>query len=102
MRDDMCPRCHRAGGLERALADESRFEVPARCPACNETELRVLALIPATVRYVAGRADKPEPLALFGDAGHHIVAFGCEDCDVAQVTPVCPLCDEPGPLRARP
>lgn len=100
--DDMCPRCHAEHALGRGLDEPTRLEVPKRCPSCNETELRVLALIPATARYAGGRAALPEPRADYGDAGYHIVAFACESCDAATVTKTCPLCDAPGPLRVRP
>jgi len=97
-----CPRCHAEGGLARALADGSRLAVPKRCPACKETELVALALIPATVRYSGGTAALPKPLGELGDPGYHVVAYACESCDAAVVAQTCPLCDAPGPLRPRP
>jgi hypothetical protein len=100
--DDACPRCHAAGGLARALADPSRLALPKRCPACKETELLAVALVPSTTRYSGGAAALPKPLADFGDPGHHVVAYVCESCDAATVAPTCPLCDAPGPLRPRP
>ena len=100
--DDACPRCHANGGLARALGDTSRLAIPRRCPACKETELIALALIPASVRYRGGVAALPTPLGDFGDPGYHIVAYACESCDAATVAQSCPLCDAPGPLRPRP
>ncbi len=100
--DTHCPRCHAADGLTRALSEPSRLKVPKRCPKCNEIELLALAFVPSTTRYVAGEPPKPKPLVEFGEPGHHIVAFACESCDAAEVTPQCPLCDAPGPLRPRP
>jgi len=100
--DDACPRCHAAGGLAKALADTSRLSVPKRCPACKETELLALALIPAAVRYSGGTAALPRPLVDFSEAGYHVVAYACESCDAAVVAQPCPLCDAPGPLRPRP
>jgi hypothetical protein len=96
-----CPRCHAAGGLAKALGDNSRLAIPKRCPACNEIELLALALVPAKAKSGAG-TPKPEPLAEYGEAGYHVVAFACESCDAATVTQKCPLCDAPGPLRPRP
>ncbi|MCW5802384.1 MAG: hypothetical protein KIT31_08355 [Deltaproteobacteria bacterium] len=99
---DACPRCHAEGGLARALGEASRVVVPKRCASCKELELLAIALIPATTRYVAGETPKPKPLADFGDAGYHVVAYACESCDAAVVAQTCPLCDAPGPLRPRP
>ena len=97
-----CPRCHAAGGLAKALADISRLQIPKRCPGCNELELLAIALVAAKAKYGGGERPKPVPLAEFGEAGHHTVAFACESCDAATVTQKCPLCDAPGPLRPRP
>ena len=99
--DPSCPRCNTAGGLAKALGDTSRLEIPKRCPSCNELELLALALVPATAKSGAG-TPKPQPLAEFGEAGHHVVAYACENCDAAVVTQRCPLCDATGPLRPRP
>ena len=100
--DDACPRCHTAGGLERALAETSRLAVPKRCATCNELELLTLAFVPASARHGGGEPPKPKPLAEFGDPGYHVIAYACDSCDAAVVTQRCPLCDAPGPLRPRP
>jgi hypothetical protein len=100
--DTACPRCHADGGVAKALAETSRMAVPRRCASCNETELIALALIPAKVRYSGGVAALPDPLVEYGDPGYHVVAYACESCDAAVVAKSCPLCDAPGPLRARP
>ena len=97
--DDMCPRCNAPGGLAKALGDASRIALPKRCGKCSETELLALALIPAAAKSGGGKA---QPLAAFGEPGFHVVAYACEACDNAVVTQQCPLCDAPGPLRARP
>jgi hypothetical protein len=99
--DAACPRCHADGGLAKALADTSRLPIPKRCPSCNELELLALALVAAKAKSGAG-TPKPEPLAEFGEPGHHMVAYACENCDAAVVTQKCPLCDATGPLRPRP
>lgn len=100
--DPCCPRCNATGGLAKAVAEESRLAIPKRCPECNELELLAIALVPATANYGAGVTPKPQATAEFGEAGYHVVAFACENCDHAVVTQKCPLCDAPGPLRPRP
>lgn len=98
--DPSCPRCNAEGGLAKALGDTSRLAIPKRCPSCNELELLALALVAAKAK--SGERPKPEPLAEFGEPGHHVVAYACENCDAAVVTQKCPLCDATGPLRPRP
>lgn len=97
-----CPRCHDAGGLARALGEPTRLAIPGRCGACSELELLAIAFVPAAARYGGGEAPKPQPLADYGEAGYHIVAFACDACDLAVVAEGCPLCGASGPLRARP
>jgi hypothetical protein len=97
-----CPRCHAPDGLAKALHDTSRMSIPKRCTSCNELELLGLALVHAEAKHTAGSTPKPQPLAEWGEPGHHMVAFACESCDAAVVTQRCPLCDAPGPLRERP
>src|SRR3982751_1849113 len=43
---DVCPRCHAPGGLETALTSPNRFDVPARCPSCDDDEVRFVAFFP--------------------------------------------------------
>lgn len=101
--DKMCPRCNAADCLDTKVRGEtSRITVPKRCPKCNELELLAVALVPAKARYGDGATPKPKQLADFGDAGYHVVAYACNDCDNAVVAERCPLCDAPGPLRPRP
>jgi len=95
--DDMCPRCNTPGHLAKALAEPSRLRVPKRCTSCNENELLVLAMLPA----VAVGA-KAKAIAEWDEPGYHVVAYACDACDHAVVAQTCPLCDAPGPLRARP
>jgi hypothetical protein len=98
---DMCPRCNAPGALDKILSTPSRLTVPKRCPKCSELELLALAMVPAVARY-GGEAPKPKQLVDFGDPGYHVVAYACHACDNAVVAEKCPLCDAPGPLRARP
>ncbi len=100
--DRDCPRCHAAGGLARALGEPSRLALPRACPGCGEYELLCLALVPAVARWGGDGPPRPRPLVELGDPGAHWVAFACDACDAATVSQRCPLCDAPGPLRARP
>ena len=97
---DMCPRCNAPGALAKALESTSRVTIPKRCPKCNELELLAIALVPA--KAPATTSPKAKPIAEYGDPGYHIVAYACHACDNAVVSERCPLCDAPGPLRARP
>lgn len=101
-RDEMCPRCNAPAKLATALAEGSRLAVPKRCPKCNELELLVVALVPATAQGGGGAVPKPKPLAEFGEPGFHTVAFACDSCSAATVAEHCPLCGTDGKLRARP
>jgi hypothetical protein len=95
---DICPRCNAAGGLARAIGDDSRLVAPKRCTKCNELEMLAIALVAARAR----RGETPKPLADFGEPGYHLVAYACDGCSNAVVADGCPLCAAPGPLRARP
>lgn len=97
-----CPRCHRAGGLADIVDVPSRLAVPRRCPSCQGTEVTVMGFAPARVRTGAGRPSTPAPTALLGDAGFHVAAIACDQCDWVQSADGCPQCGGPGPLRERP
>lgn len=97
---DVCPRCNAPGALGVALESTSRVTIPKRCPKCNELELLAIALVPA--KAPATPSPKAKPTAEYGEPGYHIVAYACHACDNAVVSERCPLCDAPGPLRARP
>lgn len=100
---DVCPRCHAADGLARALDGSNRWPVPAACPSCDGEELRYVAFVPARVAYEGKRADKAKSSTELHDAGFHAYRADCRDCGtVAARADACPLCDAPGPLRARP
>src|SRR3954468_22895110 len=47
----VCPRCHAADGLARALGPPNRWPVPATCPSCDGEELLYIAFLPARVDY---------------------------------------------------
>ena len=100
---EVCPRCHAPGGLARALETPNRWPVPTRCPGCDGEELRYIAFVPARVLYQGKRADKARTSTELHDDGLHGVRVDCRDCGtVAARNDGCPLCDAPGPLRARP
>ena len=100
---DVCPRCHAAGGLERALGTPNRWPVPACCPRCDGEELRYIAFLPASVAYEGKRADKARSSKELHENGFHGYRVDCRDCGtMAEQTDRCPLCEAPAPLRARP
>jgi hypothetical protein len=100
---EVCPRCHAPGGLARALDTLNRWPVPAVCPGCDGEEVRYIAFVPARVAYQGKRADKARSSTELHEPGFHGARVDCRDCGtVAELTDRCPLCDAPGPLRARP
>jgi len=100
---DVCPRCHASGGLARALASPNGWPVPARCPICDDEEIRYRAFMPAEVAYRGKRADKARTSTEMHDNGFHGYRADCRDCGtIAERTDSCPLCDAPAPLRPRP
>ena len=100
---DLCPRCHAPGGLARALETPNRWSVPAACPSCDGEEVRYVAFVPARVDYEGKRAEKARTSTELHEDGFHGARVDCRDCGtVAARTDVCPLCEAPGPLRARP
>jgi hypothetical protein len=99
----VCPRCNTADGLARALATENRFPLPKECPQCSGEELQYTALLPATVACERKRAAAPRPQVDPYEPGFHGYKVTCTDCgEVATHSASCPLCEAPGPLRARP
>jgi hypothetical protein len=100
---DECPRCHAPGGLARALETPNAWSVPKRCPGCSGEELRYIAFVPAIVSYEGKRAEKARSSTEQHEDGFHGYRVDCRDCGtVAERVDVCPLCEAPGPLRARP
>jgi hypothetical protein len=100
---DVCPRCHAAGGLARALGTPNDWPVPERCPECDGEELGYVALVPARVTHEDRRADRARSATELHDDGFHGYRADCRDCGtVAERTADCPLCGAPGPLRPRP
>ena len=100
---DVCPRCHAAGGLARALGTPNGWPVPARCPECEGDELRYIALVPARVAYEGKRAEKARTTTELHEDGFHGYRADCRDCGtIAERSDGCPLCEAPGPLRVRP
>jgi hypothetical protein len=98
-----CPRCHAAGGLARALAAPNGWPVPERCPGCDDDQVRYVAFVPASVMYEGKRAERAQTAVELHDPGFHGFRVDCRDCGtVAERADTCPLCDGPGPLRARP
>jgi hypothetical protein len=100
---DICPRCHAPGGLAQALATGNTWPVPGACPECGEEELRYVAFVPANVGYEGKRAEKARTTTEMHDDGFHGARVECKACGfVGERTETCPLCESPGPLRARP
>jgi hypothetical protein len=100
---ELCPRCHAPGGLARELATPNSWPVPASCPRCDGEEVRYIAFVPARVGYQGQRAEKARTSTELHEDGFHGARVDCRDCGtVAEATERCPLCDGPGPLRARP
>jgi RNA polymerase subunit RPABC4/transcription elongation factor Spt4 len=105
---DVCPRCHAPGGLGTALGSENRWPVPAGCADadCGGEEVRYLAFVPVSVTYEGERADRPRGSVEPHDPGFHGYRADCRACRQVVAArndaEACPLCDGPGPLRARP
>lgn len=102
----VCPRCHAEGGLARALATPTSLPVPAHCPDadCGGEEIHLLAFLPARVAYEGKRAAPARTAIEPHDDGFHGSRAVCRVCRqaAAELVERCPLCDAPGPLRARP
>ncbi|MEO7329827.1 MAG: hypothetical protein ABI193_14715, partial [Minicystis sp.] len=98
-----CPRCHAAGGLEKALATENAYPVPEACPSCESAEIRYIAFLPAKATYEGKRAEKAKTSVELLDPGFHGYRVDCKVCGtVAELTSDCPLCGASGPIRPRP
>jgi hypothetical protein len=100
---EVCPRCHAAHGLAKALETPNRFPVPAQCPSCDDDEVRYTAFLPAVVVYEDKRAAKARTTTEPHEPGFHGYRVDCRYCGkVAERLDACPLCDAPAPLRPRP
>lgn len=103
---DVCPRCHAPAGLKVALETPNRYPVPARCPSCEDDEIRFVGFWPAVVTHEGERqrASKARTSTETHENGFHGYRVDCRDCGpgLAERTDVCPLCEAPGPLRVRP
>jgi hypothetical protein len=100
---DVCPRCHAAGGLARALGTPNRWPVPLACASCDDEQLRYVAFVPARVVYEGRRAEKARSSTELHEDGFHGYRADCRDCGtVGERMDACPLCEAPAPLRARP
>jgi hypothetical protein len=101
--DDRCPRCDAPGALPAILAATNRWPPPLACPRCDLEEVRLVALLPARVRYEGARAEKARKERETYDPGFHGYRVDCADCGtVAELVEHCPLCQAPAPLRPRP
>jgi hypothetical protein len=99
----VCPRCHAADGLKKALETTNDYPVPVACPSCDEDQVTYFAFLPATVAYQDGRAAKAASRVEPHEPGFHGYRADCRYCGtIAARTATCPLCGAPGPLRARP
>ena len=102
-RSEVCPRCHAAGGLKRALEGTNDYPVPIACPSCDEDQVTYFAFLPAEVAYHDGRAGKALSRVEPHEPGFHGYRVDCRYCGtIAARTATCPLCHAAGPLRARP
>jgi hypothetical protein len=105
---DVCPRCHAPGGLATALSASNGWPIPSGCadPDCGGEEIRYAAFVPARVDYEGRRAERARSAVEPSDPGFHGVRAECRACRqvIAARTDDdgCPLCEGPGPLRARP
>ncbi len=105
---DVCPRCHTPGGLARALGTPNRWPVPIGCadPDCGGQEIRYVAFVPARVTAQGARAEKARTETEPHEDGFHGLRAECRDCGATIAarpeSAGCPLCETPGPLRARP
>jgi hypothetical protein len=103
-----CPRCHLPDGLATALTTPNRWPVPAGCsdPDCGGEEIRYTAFVPARVAYEGQRAERARSAVEPSDPGFHGVRAECRGCGQTIAArnddDGCPLCEGPGPLRARP
>ncbi|WP_394827401.1 hypothetical protein [Pendulispora albinea] len=88
-----CPRCQAEGGVERALAEENAFPLPAACASCGSERLTATAFVPATVVYEGKRASKARTHVAPEDPGFHAFRAACMDCPtIDERRQPCPLC----------
>ena len=74
---EVCPRCHAAGGLARALTTPNDWPVPSSWPSCEEEEVRYVAFVPARVAYDGKRAEKARDLCELHEDGFHGARVDC-------------------------
>lgn len=104
---DVCPRCNAPDALSKVLSTCNGWPVPAACPACQDEEVRYVALLPVEVVHDGQRASKARTSTEMHDPGFHGISIDCVDCGVVApssdaTNASCPLCAAPGPIRARP
>jgi hypothetical protein len=88
-----CPRCHAAGGIERALENENAFPLPTSCTSCGSEQVTATAFVPAVVVYEGKRAAKARTQTAPEDPGFHAYRAECKQCrSVAERRDPCPLC----------